>query len=512
VEIASKQRLLTIISLAVALIVGWQIANESLVLAGLLGSLLLLWLVSQFGRVPADALVAGGVLVGYLVGNRGFAQLHTPQLPLLPAEAALGLGACIAIWRAARSKVLPVQPDALNFLLLVWLAVGAARLRFDFATHGFLAVRDFAMLYYAAFFFLAQGWSADAATRLWVERCLTVGFALTAPVFLVFARWPDFFVAHFTVMGAPLIFVKSDVAGGFMVAGVFWFLARYGRGKRWHWVLLAGINLIGVALSNSRAALVALVVVCVWLAVCRDWRRLRPIGAMAAAALLVLFTAAIVSNKPWTQSPGYRLYESVASIMDYAGSKSYESADLGDKPDNNLFRTTWWRIVVDETWEKGRWLGLGFGYDLADQFTRIYYAEDSEEFTVRSPHNFLLTVFSRMGMVGLALLLALLATMAERTWHAGRDAAQGRTDGRAFSLWLGGWGIFTSACFGVVLEGPMGAVVFWTLLGLANATSAAELEPREAEDAAHPAPTSADSPAAAPLPNAGTAVLLQRAP
>jgi hypothetical protein len=28
--------------------------------------------------------------------------------------------------------------------------------------------------------------------------------------------------------------------------------------------------------------------------------------------------------------------------------------------------------------------------------------------------------------------------------------------------------ILTSACFGVVLEGPMGAVVFWSVLGLAN--------------------------------------------
>jgi O-antigen ligase len=324
-------------------------------------------------------------------------------------------------------------------------------------------------------------------------------------LFLAFARWPDFFVAHFTVMGAPLIFVKSDVAGGFMVAGVFWFLAKHGQGGKLLWLAFAGINLVGVALSNSRAALVALGVACVWLAACRDWRWLRPIAAMAAAGLLVILVVAAVSDKPWTQSMAYRLCESAASTVDFKGTKSYESADLGDKPDNNLFRTTWWRTVIDETWEKGRWLGLGFGYDLADQFSRIYYADGSEEFTARSPHNFLLTVFGRMGLVGLALLLALLATIAGRTWRAGRKAAQGRTDGTVFLLWLGGWGIFTSACFGVVLEGPMGAVVFWTILGLASATSAAEQEQPEAEDTASRAPTAADSPAA-PLPKAGAAV------
>jgi CHASE3 domain sensor protein len=65
--------------------------------------------------------------------------------------------------------------------------------------------------------------------------------------------------------------------------------------------------------------------------------------------------------------------------------------------------------------------------------------------------------------------------------------------------------ILVSACFGVVLEGPMGAVVFWTILGLASATSAAEQEQRAAAEAALDAPTAPDSPPA-PLPNAGAAV------
>ena len=513
-ETALKQRLLTGASLAVAVVAGWQIAHESLFLAVFVGSLLLVWLARRLLQVPADALVAGGVLVGYLVGNRGFAQLHTPGLPLLPAEAALGLGVGLAIWRSARTRVLPVQRDSLNMLLVAWLVVGAARLRSDFAAHGFLALRDFAMLYYGLFFFLAQHWSTDAAARRWVERCLTIGFALTAPVFLAFSRWPDFFVAHFTVMGTPVIFVKSDVAGGFMVAGVFWFLVKHGQRGKLLWLVLAGTNLIGVVLSNSRAALVALGVVCIWLTACRDWRRLRPVAAMAATGLLALLIVAAVNGKPWTQSAAYRLYESTASIVDFTGTKSYISADLEDKPDNNQFRTTWWQAVIAETWENGRWLGLGFGHDLADQFTRVYYAEGSEEFATRSPHNFPLTVLGRMGMVGLALLIALLAMIGGRTWQAGRDAVQGRTDGANFSLWLGAWAIFTGACFGVVLEGPMGAVVFWTMLGLANASIAAEREPGDADDAigaTAAVSTSADSPAA-PLPNVGTAVLLQRAP
>jgi hypothetical protein len=53
--------------------------------------------------------------------------------------------------------------------------------------------------------------------------------------------------------------------------------------------------------------------------------------------------------------------------------------------------------------------------------------------------------------------------MAMLVW---RLLKSGDPDGMGFAsiaavIWL-------SSCFGVVLEGPMGAVVFWTALGLAN--------------------------------------------
>ena len=74
-----------------------------------------------------------------------------------------------------------------------------------------------------------------------------------------------------------------------------------------------------------------------------------------------------------------------------------------------------------------------------------------------------------MGGVGLAALLAIIAAMTLQTWRALRDRT---TDPTAVGLWCAAWVIFTSACFGVVLEGPMGAVVFWSLLGMANAMTA----------------------------------------
>ena len=72
-----------------------------------------------------------------------------------------------------------------------------------------------------------------------------------------------------------------------------------------------------------------------------------------------------------------------------------------------------------------------------------------------------------MGAGGLAFLATVLTALALPTWRAGHRAV-GRDDGTAFTLLLGVWAIFSSACFGGVREGPMGAAVFWTLLGLAT--------------------------------------------
>jgi hypothetical protein len=57
--------------------------------------------------------------------------------------------------------------------------------------------------------------------------------------------------------------------------------------------------------------------------------------------------------------------------------------------------------------------------------------------------------------------------MALRTWRALRDPTLTFTSGAS---WCAAWVLLICAAFGVVLEGPMGAVVFWTILGLANAT------------------------------------------
>lgn len=487
-EIWLKQRVVIAVSAAAALYSGWQIANGQLLLAGLLAGACMLWLLHRLARVELSALAAGVLLAGYLIGNRGFAQLHIPGLPLLPGEAVLGLALVLGLWRAAWTRVLPIRTDALNFFVLGWIGLGAARVLFDMREHGMVAVRDFAMVYYALFFFLAQRWAQQPAEHLWLRRCLLLGLALCAPVFAAFDQWMSWFATHLTFAGVPIIFVKTDVAGGFMAAGALWFVCRHAATGGLGWLALTTIALGGVATCNSRAAAVATLVGVAWLAALRLWRPLRTLLILIVVGIVGLAVHAVAAPRPFSATPFYRLYESASSVLDVSGTRTYRTADLSDKPENNQFRLVWWQTIVDRTTADSLWLGQGFGSDLAADFLRIYYADSADDFTTRSPHNILLTIFGRMGLVGLLAFLCILAVAAWQTVLAGRRERTGTSADQPLPYWLGAWAIFTSACFGVVMEGPMGAIAFWTFLGLANTVTSAPVPATEEEDTTKRAP------------------------
>ncbi len=476
------RRILIAIGLIAAVVAGWNIANENPLPVAVIGVALILWMSGHVLNIPTDALIAGIVLAGYLVGNRGFAQLQVPRVPMLPGEFALGLGLMLSLWRSVQGRATLLHRDALDGFVFGWIALGVIRIPVDLRAHGFVALRDFAFVYYALFYFVARSWNSVPAARRWVLGCVMAGLTLAGPVFCLFLAYPDWFVTTLAIGGIPIVFVKNDVAGGFLAGGALWFVHRYVCSRRVGWLAAAAAALVGVAVGNNRASIVALGCGIAWLVVLRAWRMVRVVVALLAVGLCGLLIQGVVSPRPVTTLPIYRLYESLASIADLQGNRVYRSTDLDDKPDNNQFRLVWWRAVATETWADGRWFGLGFGHDLAGEFLRVYYADNNDEFNVRSPHNYLLSIFGRMGLVGIAGFGAIAVVMARKTWVA-RDTVDKRDS--PLPLWLVSWTILASACLGVVLEGPMGAIVFWTLLGLANA-SPAERESDAPEVAALP--------------------------
>jgi len=481
-----RTRLFALAGSMLAVVIGVQIANGSFFWASLCLGACVALVVTRTQSLRLDTVMLGAVLVGYIVGNRGFAQFSFSNVfPLLPAELVLLVAGAMLFVSSAQQRELPWRRDPLNTALLLWMLAGTIRALFGARAYGFAAARDYALVYYGGFFFLAQRAARDPAAARFLHGCLLAGCALLLVIHPLFTAFPDFFLNTATVRGVPLIFYKDDLAGNFMAMGSLLFYVRFGRTKH---LLYLAVSLALAALmitTNSRSSMVGLGVGAAWLAFGGRWKFPVLLFATGLTAAVVIFFVAYFRNQSWQQTPLQSVYERTLSIVDPQGQRSYQAEDIASKGDNNVFRMVWWRAAIDETLENNAWFGLGFGYDLADRFVRQYFPDSSEDFTARSPHNVLITIFARMGIVGSAVFLALLAIITARTWQSLRGPQR---NAEASAYWCAAWIILVCACFGVVLEGPMGAVVFWTTLGLANAlTLQSPGTPPGSEVVLHPA-------------------------
>ncbi len=470
---AWRTRLFASVATVVAIGLGVQIAQGAFFWPAVAAGLLTAIMIISIQPRSLLAILLGGAVVGYIVGNRGFAQISlSPSFPLLAGEFVLLVGGAILFVQCAWRHELPFRRDLLNVSLLVWMVAGTLRVLFDVRDYGFAALRDYALVYYAGFFFLAQHVARDPMAGRFLLRCVLFSCVALLVIHPLFSAFSDFFLNTLTVRGIPLIFFKDDLVGNFMAVGSLLAYIEYERSRRVPWLMMS-IGLAGMMLTtSSRSSMVALAVGAGWLATGGRWRFSGALAVSGAIAAIGMVMAAEFQNQTWRQTPVHQVYERVLSIADPLGQRTYRT-DNAFKGDNNVFRMVWWRAVVTETVETNGWVGLGFGHDLAARFVQQYLPEANDDFSARSPHNVLITVFARMGAVGIAAFLAVVASMAMATWRAVR---QGGSQFTADGPWIAAWALFIAACFGVVLEGPMGAVVFWTLLGVANGLTVAEAE------------------------------------
>ncbi len=446
----------------------------AIAVALLCGCLLITW----SGIARPDTLLLGFLVLGYMLGNRGFAQIAPiPGLPIL-LFGEIGLAACgiLLLVRSAMRRELPFKYDALNLFALLIILVSAGRMVVDFPLHGFVAVRDFATIYYIGFFFIAQDLVRQDKDRRWLRGTLTTAAALLPAVIVAFHAFTDFFIGTLTLGGIPIIFIKDDLAATFALAGVFILLEPARAQTRlllWRWVAAGASLLAGLALL-SRAAVLGLVVASLWLLLARRFRVFKLALVAGPAAVVLALGAAFVTDTPLNQTRLYGFVEHTISITDFDGRRAYQNIESADSGDNNRFRLVWWRTILERVMGDNPVFGMGFGFDLGRDFASIYQGV-GDDFNVRSPHSIVFTILGRLGLLGCLLFAGLIWAMGRRTLSGIRSLQTDAADAApGLSLWCAAWVVMVSAMFGVVLEGPMGAVVFWSLLGLAAGTPLAK--------------------------------------
>lgn len=456
---------------ALAVWVGTALAQENYLLASLSAGLCV-WAVLAWTRGPlAEAWLLAFMVFGYVIGNRGFAQLTpVPGLPLFFSELGLAFVGTLVALRGAMQRRLPLQTDWLNGLLLFWLALGCGRIAWDVRTHGFLALRDFAMVYYLLFFFAAQALAQHAASRRLLRLVLLTAFGVLPVTGALTLAFPDFFLTHLNVGGVPLIYYKGDLLATFLFTGFILLMPAGPFDYRRHalrWLLTISSLILGLSLL-SRSSMLGLLLAGGWLAWSGRWRVLRVTLAVCLGGLLAVMVFSLLQKREFRRTHAYAIYEAAASIVDYSGTHRYQNDLSSNKGDNNRFRLIWWKNVVQETLTTSPVFGLGFGADLAQGFLTEYYPTSDPDFTARSPHNIFVTAFGRMGLLGVLTLLAIYVAQATTTARCVRLSRQNRALDETMSLQAAVWVVLVCACFGVVLEGPMAAIPFWTMLGLAH--------------------------------------------
>ncbi|MEO0794527.1 MAG: O-antigen ligase family protein [Verrucomicrobiota bacterium] len=469
-------------AVALGLQFGWGSIIEMVVICAALAYGLL----AAVFRCRWESLFIGLLVFGYLVGNRGFAQFMPIGLPLLPGEAGVLIVAVALVVRVPLERDFPFRLTALTVLIGFWIATSAVHMLFDLPSSGFLAIRDFAMVYYALFYFAGVSLADHRNSILVIEWALGIGYFLMSLGWMLSSLWPTIF-DWLTWKGIPLIFYKGDLVGMFAATGVLFYYGLIERSRdrieRIGLTILMGVSAGTLALSMSRAAMLGLAFAILVLLIAGRWQILVRLAVVGLVGSCLVIASDMLQGRDLNESPLYGMFEHSVSLIDFSGTYQYQNPDSIDTGDNNRFRIVWWESLFDHVMEKAPIQGLGFGYDLANPFIQEYYPLGNETFQTRSPHNFLLSVFGRTGFIGVIFWALILIVWISQTWSKTRNAWLEKHAGRALIYNLMAWAIFIGAIFQVVLEGPMGAVLFWLFLGLSQTTRLANTQtPKPAEE------------------------------
>ena len=378
-------------------------------------------------KQPLEIVIIGGLIFGYLVANRGFAQ-WTPVPPIYPGEVGLAICAVVFILRFALKRQSTLPKNVVGYLLAVFVAYATIRFVWvDYREYGMNAVRDFAMIYYALFFLVAYQLGKDDNAVAFLSKILLVAFTLLFPIAL-FSNYLD----ELTFGGFQFFSYKGDLLMVYLSTGaLFLYSAKVTRGGLLFKLIGVGEAILVVE-NENRAGFLALLIGIAYLFFAGQRKMVFHLTAALAAFVAALLIYQAASGE---QSQSLvNLEVKVVSVVN-PNSDFMRASDMGSvKSGTNEFRLVWWRAVYDETIQQNPVFGLGFGADLAYKFMLEYFpGMAAEDFAARSPHSYMVTTFGRTGIVGALLLAALIGCHRDRVRPFGRlrSAAAARQSGDA---------------------------------------------------------------------------------
>ncbi|MEO5374494.1 MAG: O-antigen ligase family protein [Alphaproteobacteria bacterium] len=432
----------------------------------------------------ASLVLIGLLLLGYVLGDRGFAHLSISSVYI--GEIVLGLSLLLYLLRPQFKVWLMSRAIWALAAFDIWCLLCTAPFVEGYQVD---ALRDSVVYAYSAFAFLIV--AAIARPELLVNALQVYGHAITFSVIVMPVLLYVTPTTHVRHEDLPLIFVKAgDAAVHLAGAATFRLIGLHAAvfpvRLPWQRVVDAmfwtswAISVLWT-MAGSRGAMLAMGAAMVAVTLFGFIRR-QAVGFMAVLA--VVFTLLDLLSIGIGQE---RRDISVAQVVGNVSSiLALDDSMTGDDELGSTlrWRLRWWQDIIDYTvFGDNFWTGHGFGVNLAD--ADRYQADPEGQ--LRSPHNAHLTILARTGVPGLVLWLAFLGVFGYGLIATARRARrEGLPNWHRLHVWIFAYWMaaLVNASFDVYLEGPQGGIWFWSITGFGIAALALAPAPQRTTEPA----------------------------
>jgi len=405
-----------------------------------------------------------------------FAQVEQGGLSIYATEIFLALVLGGILIRRLRENNWGFERTPLDYWYALWFLVGLAELVRGIVggNNILLAFRDFGMIYYVVFYYVAREVCSTWQRIHWLFLVISVGTALR----ILIANWyyvvDENFLPGGEIHWPDYSRFMSGINGAYILVAVITGMSlwQWAPLKR-RWILFLYISLAAftLVLTQQRSLMIALLIgVGVVTVGGKLLGTLKPVNPAWLLAGVVLVGALMWMVRVSVGPPGHAAFLGpinyfvlktvcTADFTEPAVCQHYK-VEATESKDTASFRKDAW----EEAWRrfmKNPFLGEGLGkpFIFYDSVQKRSWTED-----VR-PHNTYMTVLYKMGLVGLAVFIVIHVVFYLAVWQRLRRELP------SMKTYL--WGL-TAATIGLqvygflnlLLESPFLSLFYWSLVGL----------------------------------------------
>ena len=466
--------IITVLGLGLAVLLG-LLAGEGAVIPVTGMVLLLFFVLLKFtlGRkLTMEAMLCMILLTGILIGQKGFTYFRLASI-LFVSEVFLATLVIIYVSNTI-IRHRPMLPNTwLARVIFVFLIYSVVHLYLDYQKYQFMALRDAGLAYYTLFFILAYRISHQKEALRVLERWLPRLFLFVAVWYGMWNTIPAWqgWINSIRFLGNYPFFPSNDVSMN-AAFGVFfyfyWRLINEKNGSMW--------SLIGTAiacfslLSVVRGTLVVtgMVTLCLFLFFRR--RSVIRYSLIVSGITIIAVAAFFIAGPNKVQEGIIRPFEMILNELKALEMGINQSNEIKNMEDGTAhWRMEWWKKLWKDTIHQAPLTGVGFGADIATEFHMEYhqtYQAAEGWSSIRGAHSALMTIFARLGFIGVVFFVLIMGAIAHRIW-----ISMHLINNKRLPLWymlpigyiVGG---FIVSFFQYTWEAPYTAIPFWIMVGI----------------------------------------------